>query len=310
MHHGAPDGLNAAQPDVRDKGVCRAGQTGLGPHVHFKATHFLKEEHMAQAQAKKTEAPKETKRITAVQLAETLKHFSGVDSIELKVTIDAADQRSTFHALEMDPLQARIRQVLFFDTPDLQLNKAGVVVRSRRIQDKPADSVIKLRPITPSEAPPKLRATPNFSIELDVMPDGYVCSGSMKNVSISDNDVKDVMAGRKPIRKLFTKEQRALYAAHAPKGLDIDALSILGPITLLKLKFAPSGLNQKLVAELWFYPDGSRILELSTKALVATAPLVAREVRAFMQQRGVKGGASQSTKTRSALDYFSKQLQG
>jgi hypothetical protein len=269
---------------------------------------------MPKAQAKKTEAkteaPNESKRITVLQLAETLKQYSGVDSIELKMTVDAADQRAVSMALEMDPIQARIRQVLFFDTPDLQLNKAGVVVRARRIQDKSADSVVKLRPIAPAEVSPKLRSTPGFSIELDVMPDGYVCSGSMKNVAIDDAIVKDVVAGRKPVRKLFTKEQRALYALHAPKGIDIDSLSILGPITIMKLKFAPSGLNQKIVAELWFYPDGSRILELSTKALVATAPLVAREVRGFLQQRGVKSGISQSTKTRSALDYYSKQLQG
>lgn len=271
---------------------------------------------MAQAQAKKeaetkkaTEAPTDPKRITLLKLAETLKQFSGVDSIELKMTVDQADHRSTMQALEMDPLQARIRQVLFFDTPDLQLNKAGVVVRARRIQDKPGDSTIKLRPIAPGEVSPKLRSSPNFSIELDVMPDGYVCSGSMKSY-FDDPIIKDVIAGRRPIRKLFSKEQRALYALHAPKGLDLDSLSILGPITILKLRFAPTGLNQKLVAELWFYPDGSRILELSTKALVATAPLVAREVRGFLQQRGVKSGVAQSTKTRSALDYYSKQLGG
>lgn len=272
---------------------------------------------MAQAQAKKAtetkttaEAPTEPKRITILKLAETLKQFTGVDSVELKMTVDQADHRATTQALEMDPIQARIRQVLFFDTPDLQLNKAGIVVRSRRIQDKPGDSTIKLRPMAPGEVPPKLRSSPNFSIELDVMPDGYVCSGSMKNVGIVDSDIKDVIAGRKPIRSLFNKQQRALYTLHAPKGLDLDALSILGPITILKLRFAPSGLNQKLVAEMWFYPDGSKILELSTKALVTTAPLVAREVRGFLAQRGVKSGVAQSTKTRTALDYYSKQLQG
>ena len=264
---------------------------------------------MAQAQAKKTEAPKETKRITLLQLTDVLKQFSGVDSVELKLTVDAGDQRKTVQALEMDPLQARLRQVLFFDTPDLQLNKAGVVVRARRIQDKPADSVIKLRPIVPGEVSPKLRSSPNFSIELDVLPDGFVCSGSMKNTAIPDSDVKDVLAGRKPNYKLFSKEQRAIFALHAPKGLDIDALSILGPITVLKLRFSPKGLAQKLTAELWFYPDGGRILELSTKALVPTATLVAREVRGFLQQRGVQAGLGQSTKTRTALDYYSKQLQ-
>ena len=43
----------------------------------------------------------------------------------------------------MDPLQAHIRQVVFFDTPELTLSKAGVVVRARRIQGGEGDTVIK-----------------------------------------------------------------------------------------------------------------------------------------------------------------------
>jgi hypothetical protein len=55
----------------------------------------------------------------------------------------------------------------------------------------------------------------------------------------------------------------------------------LGPITALKLKFVPEGFDRRLVAELCTYPDGSRILELSTKCDPASAFAVARETRAF-----------------------------
>jgi hypothetical protein len=41
----------------------------------------------------------------------------------------------------------------FFDTPDLALNKAGVVVRARRVQGRSDDTVVKLRPIVPGELP-------------------------------------------------------------------------------------------------------------------------------------------------------------
>jgi hypothetical protein len=235
-----------------------------------------------------------------------MKHLSGVDSVELKLTVGEADRISTISSLGMDPLDAEIRQVVFFDTKDLTLDKAGIVVRARRIQRRPADSVIKLRPVDPSAVSAKERTSPSFSLELDVMPTGFVCSGSMKNLSINDADVKDVIAGRKPIRKLFTKEQRALFAAKAPEGLDLNDLSILGPITVLKLKFAPVGFTRKLVAELWSYPDGSRILELSTKCAPNDATLAARETMSFLSTRGVKPGVGQSTKTRSALEFYSK----
>jgi hypothetical protein len=235
-----------------------------------------------------------------------LNQFVGVDSVELKLTVSDTDHRSATRALEMDPLEAQIRQVVFFDTHDLTLNRAGVVVRTRRIQGRAGDSVVKLRPVVPADVRQKQRASPAFSIELDVMPDGFVCSASMKNPAIEDMAIKDVIAGRLPIRKLFTKEQRTLLAEHAPQGLDLDALSILGPITILKLKFSPIGLNRKIVAELWNYPDGSRVLELSTKCLPSEATLVARETAAFLKLRGVKAGIGQQTKTRTALDHFSK----
>jgi hypothetical protein len=121
--------------------------------------------------------------------------------------------------------------------------------------------------------------------------------------------VRDAVFGNRPVRKLYSKEQRALYAAHAPDGLALDDLSILGPIFVLKLKFAPDGYARRLVAELWLYPDNSMILELSTKCAPSEAFQVAAETRAFLSQRGVDLTGEQQTKTKKALQYFSKRLQ-
>src|SRR4051794_20594487 len=84
------------------------------------------------------------------QLAELLALIKDSDSVELKLTVPEPLQRSTFAALGLDPLSAQIRQVFFFDTPELALNKAGVVVRARRMQGKGGDSVVKLRPVVPT----------------------------------------------------------------------------------------------------------------------------------------------------------------
>ena len=89
-------------------------------------------------------------------------------------------QASSVTGLGMDPLDGQIRQVFFFDTPDLQLNKSGVVVRARRIQGKGGDSIVKLRPVVPSELPGEVRRSAGFRTEVDVLPDGFVCSGTLK----------------------------------------------------------------------------------------------------------------------------------
>jgi hypothetical protein len=218
-----------------------------------------------------------------------------------------SERRSTVTALGMDPLEAQIRQVYFFDTPDLVCNRQGVVVRARRVQGRGDDSVVKLRPVIPDELPPDLRSSRNLVVEVDAMPGGYVCSASFKG-TLGTTDVKQVAAGKRAIRKLFSKEQRAFFMAHAPDGIELDDLSMLGPITLLKLKFSPAEYRRRLVAELWMYPDGSRILELSTKCAPAEGFQVAAETRGFLARRGVDLSGEQQTKTKTALEYFSQNL--
>ena len=134
------------------------------------------------------------------------------------------------------------------------------------------------------------------------MPGGCVCSGSLK--SITDNQlVREAATGRLPVRKLFSKEQRRLFEAHS-QGLALDELTLLGPIFVLKLKWQPEGLPRSMTGEMWLYPDGSRILELSTKCAPGEAFQVAAESRAFLAQHGVSVTGEQSTKTKKALEFF------
>jgi hypothetical protein len=242
--------------------------------------------------------------LSDAQLAELLSLLQGADSVELKLTVPEADQRSSVTALGMDPVAAQIRQVFFFDTPDLALNGAGVVVRARRVQGKGDDSVVKLRPVVPDELSRAVRRSPAFGVEVDAMPGGFVCSGTMKHF-LGAEGVKEAVAGDRRVRKLFSKEQRTFFARYAPDGIELDDLSVLGPIFVLKLKFSPKGFRRKMVAEFWLYPDDSRLLELSTKCAPRDAFTVAAETRAFLAGHGVDVTGEQETKTRRALEFFS-----
>ncbi len=245
--------------------------------------------------------------LSGEQLGELLGLLKGADTVELKLTVPESDQRSAAASLKLDVLDAQIRQVVFFDTPDLTLDGNGVVVRARRVQGKGDDSVVKLRPVVPNDLPPRLRKSPNFGVEVDTMPGGFVCSGSLK-AQWGPQAVRGILAGDRPVRKVFTKEQRDFFATHAPQGIALDDLVPLGPINVLKLKFVPKELPRAMVAEVWFYPNGSRILELSTKCAPADAFLVAAETKAFLTERGVDLSGQQQTKTRTALNHFSKVL--
>jgi len=252
-----------------------------------------------------SEPVKTPPRLTTEQLGEVLGLLSGADSAELKLTVPESDHYQSLRALRVDPLDARMRQIFFFDTPDLALNAAGVVVRARRIQDSAADSVVKLRPVVPDDLPKKLRKDPSFGVEVDAMPGGFVCSASLKGRTTNDA-VKEATAGTRPIRNLYSKIQRAFYEEHAPDGIGLDHLVVLGPIPVLKLKLTPVGFGRKLAVELWQYPDGSRILELSTKCRPGDAVEVAAEARAHLGSIGIDLSSKQQTKTATALRYFAR----
>jgi hypothetical protein len=247
------------------------------------------------------------KLLSDEQTTELLALTKHVDSVELKLTVAESEQRPALAGLGIDPLDAQIRQVYFLDTPDLALNGAGVVVRARRVQGKGDDTVVKLRPIDPSQIAPEVRASSSFGIEVDAMPGGFVCSGSMKR-ALTRTDVRPTMAGDLPVRKLFSKEQRAFFAAHAPEGIGLEDLAILGPIFVLKVKQTPTELGRRLVVELWLYPDDSRILELSTKCAPSEAFQVATEARSFLSSHGVDTTGEQQTKTKRALEFFTRAL--
>ncbi len=247
-------------------------------------------------------------RLSASDLEKVTQLVKGSGSVELKLTVPATGHRATIKSLGLDPVEAQPRQAFFFDRPDLALNKAGLIVRARRIQGGTADTVIKLRPVDPATIDPELRRSDSFKIEVDAMPGGFVCSASMKGVC-TGQEVLDVTTGSASIRSLFSREQREYFEAHAPEGITLNSLVTLGPIFVLKAKHRPKDFDERIVVEMWLYPDGSRILEISTKALPSQAFQVAAEFRAWLSRNGIDVTAEQSTKTKSALEILTREKQ-
>jgi hypothetical protein len=166
---------------------------------------------------------------------------------------------------------------------------------------------VKLRPVIPKEIPKGLRKAAGFTVEVDAMPGGYVCSATLKQ-SVGNADVREVVSGAGPLEALFCEPQRAFLSEHAPAALSLGDLSVLGPILVLKLKFDPEGFERRLVVELWMYPDGSRVLELSTKCAPAEAFMAAAETRAFLSGRGIDLSGEQQAKTVKALEFFAARV--
>jgi hypothetical protein len=89
----------------------------------------------------------------------------------------------------------------------------------------------------------------------------------------------------------------------------MDKLVILGPTFLLKAKHQPKDFDRPIVVEMWLYPDGARVLEVSTKCLPKETMEFGGQFKAYLAARGIVLGADQSAKTKSSLEYFSARLE-
>ena len=153
-------------------------------------------------------------------LPQLLALIEGADSVELKVTVAEHKHAATVHALGLDPLDAQIRQVFFFDTPDLALNKQGVVVRARRVQKRRDDSVIKLRPVVPAELPKAIRQSPRSASRSTRCPAASCARASMKAMLGAD-DVRESVHGKRPLAQaLLEGAARGSTRSMPPRGRD------------------------------------------------------------------------------------------
>lgn len=261
----------------------------------------------ARKVAKAVVPTKLAKPLSGEDIARIMQLGKGSNSIELKLSVPMSGHRATVRSIGLDPVEAQPRQAFYFDTPDLALNRAGVVVRARRIQGGRADTVVKLRPVEPDTIDPELRRSAAFKVEVDVMPGGYVCSASYKGVC-TGREVQDVADGKLALSKILSKEQRAYFKQHAPADVTLDQLVVLGPTLLLKAKHQPKNFDRPITVEAWFYPDGARILEVSTKCLPEELFTVGTDFKAYLADRGIALGAKQEPKTRTAIDFFGAML--
>jgi hypothetical protein len=105
------------------------------------------------------------------------------------------------------------------------------------------------------------------------------------------------------LSSLFSKEQRNLFAMHAPDGIELDDLSVLGPVLVLKLKYTPEGgcapADRRALELSRWQPDHRAVDEVRA---LGGLPGRRRYPRVLME-RGIPPDGKQETKTRTALEF-------
>ena len=226
-------------------------------------------------------------------------------SVRLRFTVPDAGRRLAADALGLDVLKARVQEISFLDTPTLYLSSRGVLLRARRRTGGGVDSSVSCSHLGPGGVPAGIRADPGFRTDVTVLPEGFVCSVSVR-APVDGSRVRAARQGHASARKLFSESQLAFYDTICPGGPPMKELALLGSVHVLRQKVRLPELDRRLVAEHWFLPDGGRMLELSTRCTPVDAFTVAVAVKECLAGRGLELVADQQR--RRAVAHLSGAL--
>jgi hypothetical protein len=226
-----------------------------------------------------------------------------VGHVELKFTVADASHEAARAALGVG--SERIRNVYYLDTPDLTLRHHGVLVRVRGGQ-RPNDSVVKLRPIEPSRVPAVLRRAASFTVEVDLTPDSFICSGALKR-RLGRHAVERAVNGAQGLRTLFSEQQLTLLAGRLPSHLTVDGLEALGPVEVHRTRPRHDGPGRGLELQEWTYPDGSCLLEVSTRCTAEHLLQTAAHAKSFLDRHEIALAGPCPTKADATLAYFTRR---
>ena len=249
-----------------------------------------------------------TAPLAADQVAELLALAKKSDSVELKLTVPEAAHRSTIDALGLDPLQAQIRQVFFFDTPDLALDKLGL---RRQGPPYPGQGRRLGREAAAGRARPTARRAPLLA---ELRRRGRCAARGLRLLRRDEADAGSRRGaagrpGQRPVKKLFSKEQKALYAEHARRDRarrSGDPRAALRAEAAARTRRSSAGASSPRRGSTRTGRGSSSSRRSASRASRSRSP---PRRRAFLTERGVDLSGDQETKTRKALRFFAKQLQ-
>ena len=233
--------------------------------------------------------------------------MAAMDAVEIKLTIRPDQELLAERAMAVEEDEADVRLVYFFDTPDLDLFKAGVVLRARLVKGDADDSTVKFRPVEAASVPEDWQRLDGFKLEADWVGDHVVCSASLTALQKRD-EIDEVAEGKRAIGKLFSKDQERFLSEFYKGPVGFGQLRVMGPVRVLRWKPEHETFGHERTLEEWRLPSGEDLVEVSIKAHPDEALRAREEFDTHLRDLGLDPEGGQDTKTRTALEYFAKTL--
>ncbi len=223
-----------------------------------------------------------------------LKRCGRVDQVELKVLLDASLEEAMvlLGARVRSPL---LRSIYYLDTPDLLLNRDGVIARVRITEvlgqgRSRADAVVKLCR--------KVRRSKGFPVELDALPHAVRPSATAGR-RVPVDRARRALRRDDPVRHLFSRVQKDLLFS---VGVPVEDMVVVGRAEAVRLVSADA--RRCVAIESWRRANAGRVTELSMKCRPGSSRAMARAMRELVAGHGLRISPVQSTKTQLVLQQL------
>jgi len=222
---------------------------------------------------------------------------------EIKMLVQRDKVPEAMAALKLTESGNKHYRIFFVDTADFRLNRAGLILRLRDKGKVKIESTVKFRPEDPSK-PIDQKWLPKLARE----PEWHVGKGEHLSYSL-EQELPGTELLRKPadnLAALLSAEQKAFFKLVMNEEFDPAKLKVFGPIASEIWEWDEPAVGDKEVsAELWKLGN-EQIFELSRKTKPDDLKKKAKHFEKAFQKKGVAADPNPESKTRKALEYYSK----
>ena len=213
-----------------------------------------------------------------------------IDKVEFKGTVVGGDIAVVKAMVDDAGAVATSGAVYFYDTKALALFDQAVILRARILSDD-RESTVKLRPAATAVA--KAASAAGAKVELDIAGEKQSLSAKLDR-DCDPGQIEAAAPGTVPT--LFSDEQRALIALHAPGAPALEVLRVLGPIAATRWTIPESAeFAYDLAVEEWSVNDDMTFIELSIKVKRGKAKAAHEDFAKLLADRRLQTTNEQKT---------------
>lgn len=214
-------------------------------------------------------------------------------NLEYRTTVNtSADLSAALRALDFQIATVEFSTLAFYDTPDLRLLNAGLVMFGEHREVKSDRVVVRAYSVRSNEVDTDLFKMRGFSCQVDAIRTKIEPSCQLV-VQISKRALGDVATGRRDITSILSVDQELFANDFGGYERVSSRVTVLGPVGAWRWSVVNSA-GRRFDCELWSVGSTSAVLEVSVHgALGATAQLSAL-MTSFLAERGLREGSLES----------------